>query len=97
MPLNLDIPNEHCGVSVEIVDHRFVPIEGYARTDCHPLAESGFRQVVRWGSRDTILHVKGQIRIRVAFTGVRFEDLKLFAIYLDSVSSVHPATNKTTV
>ena len=85
LSLNIDRPNEHCGVSVEILDERFISIEGYTHADCQSPTESGFNQVVRWGDKETIANVNGRIRIRINFTGIRFEDVHLYAAYLEAV------------
>ena len=83
LSLNINQPHEYCGVSVEILDGRFAPVEGYTHADCQPPSESGFKQVVKWADKTSIEGVSGRIRIRVDFTGIRFEDVHLYAVYLD--------------
>jgi len=84
--LNLDKPHEHCGISAEILDERFTPIQGHTRTDCLPMTKAGLSEPVSWKSTDIISHKGGRIRIRINFTGVRFEDLHLYAVYLQAIT-----------
>ena len=80
--LNVDHIHEYSGVSVEILDERLNPLPGYSRTGCDLLKENGYNQLVTWGDRDAISHSSSRIRLRVDFTGLRPEDVRLFAIYL---------------
>ena len=80
--MNIDGLSEHSKVSVEIQNERFEPIPGYTAEDCTEPIESGLRQVVRWGEQEVLGGMKGPVRIRVNFEGIRPEDVKLFAIYL---------------
>ena len=81
--LNADPPNQYCGVSVEVLDEHFHPVEGYTHTDCDPIREGGFRQQVTWNSNG-IPAMANRIRIRIDFTGIRFEDALLYAVYLET-------------
>ena len=83
--LNFERSNEHCDVSVSILDERFLPIEGYARENCLRINSDGFRQFVQWQDRKTVSNVTERIRVRIDFDGIRFEDTRLYAIYLDTV------------
>ncbi len=82
--LNIDRLNEYSGVSVEILDERLNRLPGYTRANCNTLAESGYNQLVTWGERDFIAH-SGRVRVRIDFTGLRPEDVRLFAIYIRDV------------
>jgi len=81
LELNVDLPNQHCGVSIDILNERLEPLEGYDSQDNQEIG-SGFNVPVRWTGRDLIENIEGPIRIRINFTGVRFEDVSLFAAYL---------------
>ena len=83
MSLNVDGLSEHAQITVEILDERFQPIEGYTRKDCAPL-ESGFNQTVTWKNHERIEKISGAIRIRLNYVGIRPEDPKVYAIYLES-------------
>ena len=83
--LNFERLNEHCDVSVSILDERFVPIEGYARKNCLPITSDGLRRLVQWQDCKTVSNVTERVRIRIDFDGIRFEDTRLYAIYLDAV------------
>ena len=80
--MNIDGLSEHSNVSVEIQNERFEPIPGYTAEDCTEPIESGLRKEVRWGEQEVLGGMKGPVRIRVNFEGIRPEDVKLFAIYL---------------
>lgn len=82
--LNLDRVNPYSRVAVEILDERLNPLPGYTSGDCAPLTESGYNQRVSWAERDVIAARAGRIRIRLDFTGIRPEDLRVYAIYLQA-------------
>ena len=84
--LNIDRVNEYSNVSVEILGERLNPLPGYSRGLCNTPAEDGFKQLVTWGGKDAISSGEGRIRVRVDFTGSRFEDVRLYAIYLNEVT-----------
>jgi len=80
--LNLDCVHEHSSLSIEILDERLHPLPGYLRENCDAPTETGYNQLVTWGGGDAIARLSGRIRIRVDFTGVRPEDVRLYAMYL---------------
>ena len=79
--LNVDGLSEHAQITVEILNERFQPLEGYSGEDCAPL-ESGFDQTVSWKNHERIEKSDGAIRIRLNYVGIRPEDPKVYAIYL---------------
>jgi len=81
LEINVDLPNQHCGVSVEILSEKFEPLPGYGREDCKQISSS-FNASVSWTAKELIESIGGSIRIRIDFTGLRFEDVSLFAAYL---------------
>lgn len=84
--LNVDRLHPYSGVSVAILDERLHPLPGYTHERCNAPTESGYSQPVSWSEKDTISHRDGPIRIRLDFTGIRFEDVRLYAIYLEAVT-----------
>jgi hypothetical protein len=80
--LNVDGLSAHSQVTLDILDERFQPIEGYTREDCLPLT-SGFHQTVAWKNGERIDGRNGTIRIRLNYTGIRPEDPKVYAIYVE--------------
>ena len=84
LSINVDGINEHSSVSLEIQDHAFHPIPGYRRDDCQRPGSGGLAQPIAWIDHDVIEDVAGPIRVRLDFDGVRPEDARLYAIYLDS-------------
>jgi hypothetical protein len=79
--LNVDGVGEHGGITVEVLDERFHLVTGYAGAACIPPSIGGFAVRVHWQGRDTISH-SGPVRLRVNFTGLRPEDVRLYAIYV---------------
>ena len=54
----------------------------FASSECMPL-ESGLRQPVAWRSRRLVDGAGGSIRLRLNYTGIRPEDPRLYAIYVE--------------
>lgn len=57
---------------------------GYERGGSHGPAGPGLAQPITWENSDVIDGVTGPIRVRADFGGVRPEDVRLYAVYLDS-------------
>ena len=68
-------------MSVEILSEKFEPLPGYGREECKQISSS-FNASVSWTAKELIESIGGSIRIRIDFTGLRFEDVSLFAAYL---------------
>ena len=83
LAVNIEGINEHSAITVEIQDHAFRPVPGYQRCGSRGPAGPGLAQPVTWENRDVIDSVTGPIRVRVDFGGVRPEDVRLYAVYLD--------------
>lgn len=81
--MNIDGISKYSQISVEILDEKFKEIPGYSQDTCISPQESGFGQLVRWKDRQIIEKVKSPVRIRVNFKGIRPEDLKLYAVYIE--------------
>ena len=79
--LNVDGLSEHAKVQVSILDEQLQDVAGYDAASCTEPVRSGLRQQVRWGQREVIAS-ETAVRIRVDFGGVRPEDVKLYAVYL---------------
>ena len=79
--LNVDGLSEYSQITVDILDERFQPLEGYSREDCLPFT-SGFHQKVKW-KRGEWVKGKETIRVRLNFTGIRPEDPKVYTIYVE--------------
>jgi len=81
--VNVDGINEHSHIRLQLLDKRFHTITGY-ENGLGP-NEPGLAQLVTWDGLDTIKGVEEPIRVRVDFKGVRPEDVRLYAIYLEPV------------
>ena len=79
--LNVDGLSEHAGVRISILDEQLRDVAGYEAANCTGPLRSGLRRQVRWGPREAIVS-DAAVRIRVDFAGVRPEDVRLYAVYL---------------
>ncbi|MGB7160332.1 MAG: hypothetical protein WBD40_19850 [Tepidisphaeraceae bacterium] len=81
--LNIDGLTEHSQVTVEILDEKCKPLPGYTAADFVPLTKSGgLRLPVAWREHETIGPFDQPIRVRVNWNGVRPEDIRLYAAYV---------------
>ncbi len=81
--LNASHLSEHARLAVEILDERFRPLPGHTAGECEPFRDdSGFRLPVRWKGNDTVKSAQA-IRIRVNFDGLRLEDARVYAVYVE--------------
>jgi len=81
--MNIDGISKYSKVTVNILDEKFKEIPGYTQDACISPQESELRQLVRWKNQEVVEKVKSPVRIRVNFDGVRPEDLKLYAVYIE--------------
>ena len=85
LTVNVEGINEHSSITVEIQDHAFRTVPGYERDASQGPTGPGLAQPVTWLGKNAIDGVSGLIRVRVDFGGVRPEDVRLYAVYLDPV------------
>ncbi len=74
----------HTRVTAEVVDACYRPVAGYRRSDCLPVETSGLRLPLRWASGDVVVATQ-PVRLRLDLTGIRPEDARLYALYLEAV------------
>ena len=84
--MNVDGISEYSSTSIEILDERFNVITGYSKDECEGPEDSGLFQKVKWEDRDVIEKMNSPIRIRVNFEGIRPEDLKVYAVYIQHLA-----------
>ena len=82
--LNVDGIGPYSRVAVEVLDERFAVLPQYAKANCLSPEASGLRREVRWRGRKKIESDVNSVRLRVHFEGVRAEDVKLYAVYLEA-------------
>ncbi len=80
--LNASGLNPLSTITVSLENERFQVLPGFGSEDCNGPVEAGLKQRITWGARN-VINSEAPIRIRVDFGGVRPEDIKLYAIYLD--------------
>ena len=85
LSLNVDRLHEHSRIRVAILDEGLNPLPGYNHADCDAPRMSGLDQCVSWGGNRDIHSPSGRIRVRVDFGGLRFEDTRLYAVYLRQI------------
>jgi hypothetical protein len=83
--LNVDGLCEYTQVRVEILDEQFNPLSGFTGDVCVSPSSSGFRQLVAWKDREMV-DVEGPIRVCVSFCGIRPEDARVYAVYVEEAS-----------
>jgi len=83
--LNVDGLSEYSAITVEILDEQLRKLSAYSGDVCEPITISGLKQRVTWQGKDIIEGISSPIRIRINFSGVRPEDIKLYAIYLSAI------------
>lgn len=82
--INASNLSEHGYLTVEVLDVRFQPLPGYAADHSTPLKNGGFRVPVKWGERESIEAAEGAVRLRINWHGIRPEDPKLYAVYVEA-------------
>lgn len=82
---NVDGLSEHASMRVSVLDERFRPVNGLTREECTGPQMSGFREAVTWKSTETIPANTSLVRLQVNFAGLRPEDVRLFALYLEAI------------
>ena len=75
---------EHGTLSVGLVDEGFRPIPGYSGAEAAVVGADGLRTSIRWSGGDRLPTDRGRARLDIAFNGVRAEDVRLHAVYLET-------------
>ncbi|MEW6751985.1 MAG: hypothetical protein AB1505_13555 [Candidatus Latescibacterota bacterium] len=81
--LNADGLGPHAALAAQVLAEDFAPLPGYGAADFGPLA-SGLRQPATWRERPVVRSPGGRIRLQLCLAGVRPEDVRLYAAYLES-------------
>ena len=76
--------SEHSRITVEVLNEQFEKIHGYTDADFIPWNDdSSVRLPVRWQHGDVIEGMSEPIRIRVNWDGLRLEDARVYAVYVE--------------
>ena len=86
--VNADRVGAHSQLRVELLNREFMPIAGYSGDDCVVLSDSGMRQPVCWRHGDTVQKFDHPVRVRVNWEGMRAEDARLFAVYVNQERTI---------
>ena len=84
--LNVSGVGAHSHVTLEVLDRQFRPLPGLSGSACIPVAAPGLHQPVRWHERDTIPPAPETVRLRVNVGGLRPEDIRIHALYLETAA-----------
>lgn len=84
---NVDGIGEHAQIRVALLDERFGELPGFGKDESVALREPGLKQKVTWTGRDAAPAGAGTVRIQVNFEGVRPEDIKLYALYVEETQA----------
>ena len=82
--LNIDGVSEYAELSVELLDERFQPLEGFAGESAVQVKRNGLRQPVEWTGGSRLGALSQPLRLRVNMGGVRPEDLLFYAAYVET-------------
>lgn len=80
---NVSGVGEHSRLRVGLLDEGLRPIPGCAVQDAEPLAVDALRAPLRWRGGDALTPAMGAVRFDLRFEGVRVEDGRLHAVYLE--------------
>ena len=75
--------SRYSGLRVEVLNRELEPLPGYSGEDCVPIGEGGMRHPVAWRGREALEGFGHPVRIRVKWEGIRAEDARVFAVYVD--------------
>ncbi len=81
--VNADNCSEHSTLTVEVLDEQLRVLNGFAAEDCDPITEAGFRRPVSWRGGNTLERIDHPLRLKVNWEGLRAEDARLFALYVE--------------
>lgn len=74
---------EHSRLRISLLDHGFHPLAGYAGDNAALVDTDGFHTPLRWTHGDRLPADRGPIRLEFRFEGLRAEDCRLHAVYLE--------------
>ncbi|MSU49946.1 MAG: hypothetical protein EXS37_12815 [Opitutus sp.] len=69
-------------IKVTMLDEQFHELPGYTAKECTGPQQSGLHQRVTWGNNFRV-SASGAVRVCIDFGGVRPEDLRLYAVYVE--------------
>lgn len=76
--------SEHAWVEVELCDEQFRPLPDYSGDNVVRINEGGLHVPVKWKGKETLPKAGKPFRVRVNYGGARIEDVRVFAVYLES-------------
>jgi hypothetical protein len=71
-------------LKVTVLNEQLQPIAGYGAAEMTGPLRAGFHERVSWGGKSAVTSA-GPLRVRVDFSGVRPEDARLYAVYVEPV------------
>ena len=80
--LNVEGISDYARARVSVLNERWEAIDDYSAELCTGPTRSGFGEQVSWGRRTEVVS-DSPIRVQVEFDGIRPEDVRLYAVYLE--------------
>ncbi|MFH1568176.1 MAG: hypothetical protein ABIL09_09275, partial [Gemmatimonadota bacterium] len=82
--LNASGLSPHSQLTVQVLGERLEPLADYGAEAVVPVSQSGLRQPVAWRGRSAVAVPDGTVRLRIGFEGLRREDARLHAVYVEA-------------
>ena len=83
LSVNIEGITEHSSITAELQDQSFRALRGYEANVSKAPTEGGFAQRITWNKHTVIEDIDTPVLVRVNFEGLRPEDIRLYAVYLD--------------
>ena len=80
--VNVEGLSEDGYLSVELLDERLRPLEGFSGPDAGKVDTSGLREPVPWRGKTILNGFDRPVRIRVNYEGPKAEDIRVYAMYV---------------
>lgn len=84
LSVNIEGITEHSSITVELQDQSFRAIRGYEANVSKASKKGGFAQRITWNRHAVIEDIGTPVLVRINFEGLRPEDIRLYAVYLDT-------------
>ena len=84
LSVNIEGITEHSSITVELQDQSFRAIRGYEASASKAPKKGGFAQRITWNRHAVIEDIGTPVLVRINFEGLRPEDIRLYAVYLDT-------------
>ena len=84
LSINIEGITKHSTITVELQDQAYRAISGYEAEVSIGPTEGGFAQIIAWNDHTLIEDLDIPFLVRVNFEGLRPEDIRIYAVYLET-------------